>query len=330
MEIETEMEEPVSALFLADTHLLNSERGHWFDKLRREWQMYRAFQTALSVFQPDVVFILGDIFDSGICSDYEFEYYIKRLKSLFHVPDNVKFYVVAGNHDVGFHYDASPYIYDRFISELKAPSVQMISIRGNHFILINSMVMEGDGCFLCRSAQREINKIAKKLRCAKGIGKCQYVKGLSQYSRPIILQHFPMYRISDQYCSEPDEVPLEQKKQQFHERWDCLSKESSEMIYDSLNPRLIVGGHTHHGCHLIHRQDIHEYSVPSFNWRFRNNPGILLAKFLPNNYTVSKCQLPQETTIIFLYCLGCFFIVLWIILFSIPRNVHLYRLVEIV
>lgn len=188
MEIETEMEEPVSALFLADTHLLTSERGHWFDKLRREWQMYRAFQTALSVFQPDVVFILGtlnylafiinwigffkllcynafyfitgDIFDSGICSDYEFEYYIKRLKSLFHVPDNVKFYVVAGNHDVGFHYDASPYIYDRFISELKAPSVQMISIRGNHFILINSMVMEGDGCFLCRSAQREINKIA--------------------------------------------------------------------------------------------------------------------------------------------------------------------------
>lgn len=31
----------------------------------REWQMERAFQTALGVLQPEVVFILGDIFDEG-------------------------------------------------------------------------------------------------------------------------------------------------------------------------------------------------------------------------------------------------------------------------
>jgi len=29
------VEEPVKAMFIADTHLLGTRRGHWFDKLRR-------------------------------------------------------------------------------------------------------------------------------------------------------------------------------------------------------------------------------------------------------------------------------------------------------
>ena len=39
------------AMFLADTHLLGRRQGHWFDKLRREWQMHRAFQTAMTYFK---------------------------------------------------------------------------------------------------------------------------------------------------------------------------------------------------------------------------------------------------------------------------------------
>ena len=46
-------------MLLADTHLLGPYRGHWFDKLRREWQMHRAFQTAITLHKPEVVFILG-------------------------------------------------------------------------------------------------------------------------------------------------------------------------------------------------------------------------------------------------------------------------------
>ena len=51
---------PVKAIILADTHLLGSRLGHWFDKLRREWQMERSFQSAMLVHNPDVVFILGE------------------------------------------------------------------------------------------------------------------------------------------------------------------------------------------------------------------------------------------------------------------------------
>ena len=46
-------------MVLADTHLLGSRLGHWADKLRREWQMYRTFQTAQTLFRPKHVFFLG-------------------------------------------------------------------------------------------------------------------------------------------------------------------------------------------------------------------------------------------------------------------------------
>ena len=60
----------VRAMMLSDPHLLGSRHGHWFDKLRREWQMKQSFQTAIKYFRPEIVFILGDVFDEGmICSD---------------------------------------------------------------------------------------------------------------------------------------------------------------------------------------------------------------------------------------------------------------------
>ena len=47
---------PLRAMILADTHLLGPFRGHPWDKLRREWQMERSFQTALTLFDPEVSF----------------------------------------------------------------------------------------------------------------------------------------------------------------------------------------------------------------------------------------------------------------------------------
>lgn len=39
-----------------------------------------------------------------------------------------------------------------------------------------------------------------------------------------------MYRESDAECSEPDQAPEDEKTQKFRERWECLSKESSEQV----------------------------------------------------------------------------------------------------
>ena len=112
-------------LFLADTHLLGPFRGHWFDKLRREWQMSTAFVTAEYLHSPDLVFflgsqlvvnivglspilalstdlwILGDVFDEGQwVNEKQFSEYVKRFHRLFPTKNP---HVVVGNHDVGFH-----------------------------------------------------------------------------------------------------------------------------------------------------------------------------------------------------------------------------------
>jgi hypothetical protein len=44
---------------IADTHLLGPYRGHWFDKLRREWQMSVSWTAANALHSPNAVFFLG-------------------------------------------------------------------------------------------------------------------------------------------------------------------------------------------------------------------------------------------------------------------------------
>ncbi|XP_011297903.1 metallophosphoesterase 1 [Fopius arisanus] len=308
-------ERPVRAMFLADTHLLGSRKGHWFDKLRREWQMHRAFQTVMVLHKPDVIFILGDVFDEGLwCGSSEFEKYVQRFNSLFAVPPNSYLYVVAGNHDMGFHYVITPYLNQRFMNAMRAPSVKRVTIRGNHFVLVNSMAMEGDGCFLCRPAEVALNKIAKHLKCARGIGECSIHQSIKRYSRPVLLQHYPMYRESDSLCSEPDQAPEEIKDIKFRERWECLSREASEQLLDILNPRLVVDGHTHHGCRKMHGEDTLEVTIPSFSWRNKNNPSFLMGVFTPDNYALSKCYMPEESTVISIYTFGGIFIVLYLLI----------------
>lgn len=92
-------------MLLADTHLLGPFKGHWLDKFYREWQMQRVYQASIRLHRPDVVFILGDVFDEGHWVDEEqFQTYLLRFYRLFQTPSHIKVYSVVGNHDIGFHY----------------------------------------------------------------------------------------------------------------------------------------------------------------------------------------------------------------------------------
>ncbi|GJQ84111.1 hypothetical protein Trydic_g12084 [Trypoxylus dichotomus] len=309
-------EDPVRVMVLADTHLLGSRNGHWFDKLRREWQMYRSFQTAMTLHQPDLIFVLGDLTDEGLyCSSSEFDYYVKRFYSLFAVPEGTKMYVAVGNHDIGFHYGISPYLNDRFVKAFNSPPVQLVTFRGNHFVLVNSMALEGDGCFLCRSAELQLSNIEKILKCTNGTyaGKCDGKKKLSLYSKPILMQHFPLHRETDIECTDYDAAPIAIKKNRFREKWDCLGREATHQLLNQLKPRLAVSGHVHHGCtKKLPIGDGLEVTLSSFSWRNKNNPTYGLFTFTPNNYAISKCAMPKESTIINLYIFGGSWLVLWL------------------
>ena len=67
--------------------------------------MFRSYQTALQLFNPEAVFILGDLFDEGKWANREqWERYVTTAKTIFETPEHTDFHVVIGNHDAGFHY----------------------------------------------------------------------------------------------------------------------------------------------------------------------------------------------------------------------------------
>uniref|UniRef100_A0A452QB88 Metallophosphoesterase 1 n=1 Tax=Ursus americanus TaxID=9643 RepID=A0A452QB88_URSAM len=228
--------------------------------------MERAFQTALRLLQPEVVFILGDIFDEG-----------KWMTHFSPHPRDVQLKVVAGNHDIGFHYQMNAYKIKRF-EKVFSPE-RLFSWKGINFVMVNSVALEGDGCHICSEAEAELIEISRKLNCSREQGRrsgpCPDPQ-LLPASAPVLLQHFPLYRRSDANCSGEDAAPLEERGIPFKERYDVLSQEASQQLLWWLRPRLILSGHTHSACEVLHGAGVPEISVPSFSWRNRNNPSFIM------------------------------------------------------
>ncbi|XP_026873948.2 metallophosphoesterase 1 isoform X2 [Electrophorus electricus] len=313
---------PLRALFLSDTHLLGAIRGHWFDKLRREWQMERAFQTALWLLKPEVVFILGDIFDEGKWSSpKDWEDDVRRFKQIFRHPSDMELVVLIGNHDIGFHHEMTRYKLERFEKVFNLTSARIITKRGVNFLLVNSVALHGDHCPICKSVESELHHLSQALNCSvqathassspsshqqshNAGGERHRCKDVQKYasSPPVILQHYPLYRASDSKCTGVDAAPPNERYKQFHERYDVLSQDASKMLLWWFQPRLILSGHTHSGCEFLHENRFPEVSVPSFSWRNRNNPSFILGSFSQSDFALSKCFLPEESSVIAVYC----------------------------
>ncbi|XP_036377725.1 metallophosphoesterase 1 [Megalops cyprinoides] len=297
------------ALFLSDTHLLGAIRGHWFDKLRREWQMERAFQTALLLLQPELVFILGDVFDEGKWSSTkDWDDDVRRFRQIFRHPSDTELIVLVGNHDIGFHYEMDSFKLQRFEDVFNITSAMIMTKKGVNFLLVNSVAMHGDGCPICQAVENELFRLSEALNCSMGSFQSstarEHCHDTQQFpsSPPIILQHYPLFRTSDANCTGQDAAPPEQRHLLFKEQYDVLSREASQKLLWWFQPRLILSGHTHSACEVIHENKYPEISVPSFSWRNRNNPSFILGTFSSTNFFLSKCFLPEESSVVAIYC----------------------------
>ncbi|XP_033625463.1 metallophosphoesterase 1-like [Asterias rubens] len=324
---ETQYVEPLHVMFLSDTHLLGTRHGHWFDKLRREWQMKRAFQTALTVANPQAVFILGDLTDEGQwASNQEFSDTVNRFHKMFQVPEDVEFHVVVGNHDIGFHQSVTRDKLRRFQEVFEIPPVKVLTIKGVNFVLVNSMAMHGDGCFMCSLAMDQLLEASEQLNCTRfgspsgtkednqeAKNRCQKYKTLPNIA-PILLQHYPLYRSTEAVCEGPDAPSLEEQKEKNIERYDVISKKASQQLLSWIRPRMILSGHRHHGCYVLHPGGIPELSVPSFSWRNRNNPSLIMATITPKRLEYNKCFIPQESTVISVYISFGVLMLVWVVI----------------
>ncbi|XP_072029928.1 metallophosphoesterase 1-like [Amphiura filiformis] len=324
--IKSDNNDALRAFFISDTHLLGSRQGHWFDKLRREWQMTRAFQSAMTILNPDAVFVLGDLTDEGKwASDYEFDATVRRFWTMFYHNSDVDFNVVAGNHDIGFHDVIEPNRQHRFEVKFKTPSVQVLTIKDNVFVLVNSITMETDMCSMCSTATEQLRRASMQLNCtkygstngqisdSKSSKECDSIQKLPKVA-PILLQHYPLWRVSDAMCTGVDAAPPNERYEKFRPGYGALPLDASQRLLSWIQPRLVISGHTHYNCYVVHDGDVPEISVPSFSWRNLNNPSIVLATISKDKYEIGKCFLPQESTVKMIYIIGVLTLAIWFLL----------------
>ena len=125
------------------------------------------------------------------------------ISSLLTQNFDVSEYVVAGNHDMGFHYATTPYLIKRFNDafNISKTGVQRISLKNIQFVMVNSMAMHGDKCSFCTKATKQLDKISQEFTCMENKEFCELEFFEEDvYTRPILLQHFPLYRESDINC----------------------------------------------------------------------------------------------------------------------------------
>ena len=167
---------------------------------------------------------------------------------------------------------------DRFRKAFKESQNTLITIKDSHFVLVNSMTLSRDGCYFCAEAEQGIRRISQRLNCAKensNSSTCNRMTDkLSFYARPILLQHFPTYRESDEMCEEHDSPQIEA----YREDWEVLSKDATQFLGKALNPGVSFCGHSHHYCRSINMWNVEEYTIASFSWRNKESPSFLLVR----------------------------------------------------
>ncbi|KJH53493.1 hypothetical protein DICVIV_00236 [Dictyocaulus viviparus] len=299
---------------------LENPINFFFNSYYREWQMYRSYKSAVYMLSPDAVFFLGDLMDEGQWGDSStFARYADRFESLFSTSSNEpEVHVLAGNHDLGFHYAISPYRVKWFQERFNRTVVDTVNIKGHHFILVTSMALHGDGCRFCYEAEVELEKLAVELNCS--IQKQCHSNISSRFlpfRRPILLQHFPLFRPNDNECLRDDDFDYDDKTRNeiYRSGWEALSQESTLFLIHKLQPRAVFNGHTHRGCkkRWIKPIEFWEYTVNSFSWRNGNRPSFLMATITRENVTVGVCHLPCESTVLYIYAITAVTLVFWML-----------------
>ncbi|CAG0918104.1 unnamed protein product [Notodromas monacha] len=280
----------LKVLVFSDTHLLGSREGHWFDKLRREWQMRRAYHTALTLFKPELVLHIGDAFDEGLwCSDEEFKYHVDRFNSMFPPPAGPESRIVAvGNHDIGSGFGRTSRNKKRFEEAFGEGPVRSVIFGKTRFVIVDSMTLDETG-----AGAELLQRIASNSVVEPDVG------------RPVLVTHYPLFRKSDEACDEPDGATELAKRMQFVEGVQALKVATSNMLLNVLQPRLAFSGHSHSGCRTYHpRSETEEWTLSSFSWRNRNNPSFSLLWITADKHALEKCYLPEESSVIQLYMIG--------------------------
>lgn len=265
---------PTRVLLIADAQVPNpaTQRSWWGEDhvtmyLRKSWSV-------TSRLRPDVVIFLGDTLASGryVMSKEEYDAYYRRFASIFRRGDEMSFYFIPGNTDVGLG-TSSSFSEDapRFFTEYFGPLNQAITIAGHEFILIDgTKLVEED------YHRHTHGKTFEEWTPLSG-GPIAFLTSAmdAQHDRPIVLlSHIPLSRPARQSCGilrEKGSI----RAGAGHGYQNMLGKQTTEFILRNLQPSVVFSGDNRDYCEVVHevasprdtdpKREVREVTVKSFS-----------------------------------------------------------------
>ncbi|CAL4931420.1 unnamed protein product [Urochloa decumbens] len=292
--------------------------------------MRRSFQSAILPFKPDVVLFLGDHFDGGpYLSDEEWQESLFRFKHIFSLNEqrskpHVPIYYLSGNHDIGYSafFSVHPEVLGRYEKEFGSRNYQFSAGKVD-FVVIDAQTLDG----------------AKKSK--ERSSSWEFVKSLSpgNASHPkVLLTHIPLYRPDNTPCGPHRSSPIINQRVSYAALdqgityQNYLTKETSDLLLSLLKPVLVLSGHDHDQCTVVHSTPfgpVTEHTLGTISWQQGNlYPSFMLLSAGPKlsqNSTDMKpevmtnlCFLPKQTHIYIWYI--CQFALTILLLVFWPTN----------
>ncbi|XP_031252541.1 uncharacterized protein C630.12 isoform X3 [Pistacia vera] len=267
--------------------------------------MRRAFLASVLPFKPDVILFLGDYFDGGpYLSDVEWQESLSRFNHIFGFKNQARYkdipvYYLPGNHDIGY-------------SSLHSHKPEVIRRYENIFGKRNFRFTVGKVEFISVDAQT-----------------LDDVQSLPR----VLLMHIPLYRRDWTPCGPHRNSPVINQRilrtgpgqQILYQNY--ITEESSNHLLDLIKPVLVLSGHDHDQCTVIHKSKfgpIKEHTVGTISWQQGNlypsfmllsvSKAALLGTSSPEEaVSTHLCFLPKQTHI-YIWYLSLFILTLFALL----------------
>ncbi|KAF0921407.1 hypothetical protein E2562_006975 [Oryza meyeriana var. granulata] len=289
--------------------------------------MRRSFQSVILPFKPDVLLFLGDQFDGGpYMSNEEWHGSLSRFKHIFsmneHITNpNIPIYYLSGNHDIGYSafHKIHPEVITRYEKEFQSRNYQFSAGKVD-FVVVDAQTLDGATESKERSSSWE------------------FIKALSSGNKSnpkVLLTHIPLYRPNNSPCGPHRSSPVINQRvssaamDQGITYQNYLSKETSDLLLSLLKPVLVLSGHDHDQCTIVHPTpfgSVTEHTLGTISWQQGNlYPSFMLLSAgpkLPANSTdiehevlTNLCFLPKQTHIyiwyIFQFVVTILLLLLW-------------------
>uniref|UniRef100_A0A0E0KEQ6 Calcineurin-like phosphoesterase domain-containing protein n=1 Tax=Oryza punctata TaxID=4537 RepID=A0A0E0KEQ6_ORYPU len=233
--------------------------------------MRRSFQSVVLPFKPDVLLFLGDHFDGGpYMSNEEWHESLSRFKHIFsmneHITNpNIPIYYLSGNHDIGYSafHKIHPEVISRYEKEFGSRNCQF-SVGKVDFVVVDAQTLDGAKESKERSSSWE------------------FVKALSLGNKTnpkVLLTHIPLYRPDNSHCGPHRSSPVINQRvssaamDQGITYQNYLSKETSDLLLSLLKPVLVLSGHDHDQCTVVHPTPfgpVTEHTLGTISWQQGN------------------------------------------------------------